>query len=287
VIGPSLSGTSLAVVPLAEKYKTPLVSCAASYKIVHNDKTGKPYKWVFKTPQTDTMAVEAIYTRLQKSGINKIAIISVTSGFGASGRGELMRLAPKYKMNIVADEKYGPKDTDMTAQLTRINAKGVDGIIAWTVGPAMGIIAKNVKQLGIKAPLFECHGSGDPIFWKVAGEAGEGVMMPSTKIVVGDQLPDSDVQKKKIIDYVKAYQKKFNREPGTMVAYGADAAFIVINAIKQVGPDRAKIRDAIENTKGYVGLSGIYNISAKDHNGLSMDDIVMIKATKGGWKLLE
>ena len=111
--------------------------------------------------------------------------------------------------------------------------------------------------------------------------------MPSTKIVVGDQLPDSDIQKKKIINYVKAYRKKFNREPGTMVAYGADAAFIVLNAIKTVGPDRAKIRDAIENTKGYVGLSGIYNISAKDHNGLSMEDIVMIKATKGGWKLLQ
>ncbi len=151
----------------------------------------------------------------------------------------------------------------------------------------MGIIAKNVKQLGIQAPLFECHGAGDPIFWKVAGEAGEGVMMPSTKIVVGDQLPDNDIQKKMIIDYVKAYKTKFNREPGTMVAYGADAALIIVDAIKKVGPDRAKIRDAIENTTGYVGISGIYNISPQDHNGLSMDDIVMIKATKGGWKLLD
>ena len=175
----------------------------------------------------------------------------------------------------------------MTAQLTRIKAQGVDGVIAWTVGPAMGIVAKNIKQLGIKAPLFECHGAGDPIFWKVAGGAGEGVMMPSTKIVVGDQLADNDIQKQKTLDYVKAYKEKFNREPGTMVAYGADAAFIVIDAIKKVGPDRAKIRKAIENTKGYVGLSGIYNISPADHNGLSMQDIVMIKATKGGWKLLK
>jgi branched-chain amino acid transport system substrate-binding protein len=105
--------------------------------------------------------------------------------------------------------------------------------------------------------------------------------------VVADQLPDSDVQKKKIQAYVKAYRKKFEHEPGTMVAYGADAAFIVVDAIKSVGPDRAKIRDAIENTKGYVGISGIYNISPDDHNGLSMQDIVMIKATKGGWKLLD
>jgi branched-chain amino acid transport system substrate-binding protein len=112
-------------------------------------------------------------------------------------------------------------------------------------------------------------------------------MMPSTKIVVADQLPDSDIQKKKIQAYVKAYTQRFGHEPGTMVAYGADAAFIIVDAIKRVGPDRAKIRDAIENTSGYVGISGIYNISAKDHNGLSMDDIVMIKASKGGWELLD
>jgi len=104
---------------------------------------------------------------------------------------------------------------------------------------------------------------------------------------VGDQLADNDIQKQIVLDYVKAYKAKFKHEPGTMVAYGADAAFIMIEAIKKVGPDRAKIRAAIENTKGYVGISGIYNISPEDHNGLAMKDIVMIKATKGGWKLLE
>ena len=71
VIGPSLSGLSLAVIPLAERYETPLVSCAASYRIVYNKKTGKPYRWVFKTPQTDTMAAEAIYTHLKNRGIDK------------------------------------------------------------------------------------------------------------------------------------------------------------------------------------------------------------------------
>lgn len=224
---------------------------------------------------------------MQKHGIKRIGFIYSNEGFGKDGLKNVMVEAPKYGVSVVAEEAFQPKDVDMTAQLTRINALGVDGIIAWTVGPAMGIIAKNVKQLGIMAPLFECHGAGDPIFWKVAGEAGEGVMMPSTKIVVADQLPDNDIQKKKIMDFIKAYKKKFNSEPGTMVAYGADAAFIVVDAIKKVGPDRAKIRDAIENTKGYVGISGIYNMSPEDHNGLLMKDIVMIKATQGGWKLLD
>jgi branched-chain amino acid transport system substrate-binding protein len=291
IIGPTLTGTAMAMRGFIEKEKIPAFMHSGGDVILLaplDKKNPKSLpKWTFKSPYKAADAMGKICQYMSKHGIKKIGFIYSNEGFGKDGLRNVKVQAPKYGVEIVAEEAFQPKDVDMTAQLTRINAKGVDGIIAWTVGPAMGIIAKNVKQLGIKAPLFECHGSGDPIFWKVAGEAGEGVMMPSTKIVVGDQLPDSDVQKKKILDYVKAYKEKFHREPGTMVAYGADAAFIVINAIKQVGPDRAKIRDAIENTKGYVGLSGIYNISPKDHNGLSMDDIVMIKATKGGWQLLE
>jgi len=291
IIGPTLTGTAMAMRGFIEKEKIPAFMHSGGDVILlapldKNDPKSLP-KWTFKSPYKAADAMGKICQYMSKHGIKKIGFIYSNEGFGKDGLRNVMVQAPKYGVEILAQEAFQPKDVDMTAQLTRINAKGVDGIIAWTVGPAMGIIAKNVKQLGIKAQLFECHGSGDPIFWKVAGEAGEGVMMPSTKIVVGDQLPDSDIQKKKIIDYVKAYKEKFNSEPGTMVAYGADAAFIVINAIKQVGPDRAKIRDAIENTKGYVGLSGIYNISPTDHNGLSMEDIVMIKATKGGWKLLE
>jgi branched-chain amino acid transport system substrate-binding protein len=291
IIGPTLTGTAMAMRGFIEKEKIPAFMHSGGDVILlapldKKDPTSLP-KWTFKSPYKAADAMGKICQYMSKHGMKKIGFIYSNEGFGKDGLRNVKTQAPKYGVEVVAEEAFQPKDVDMTAQLTRINAKGVDGIIAWTVGPAMGIIAKNVKQLGIKAPLFECHGSGDPIFWKVAGEAGEGVMMPSTKIVVGDQLPDSDIQKKKILAYVKAYQKKFNREPGTMVAYGADAAFIVVNAIKNVGPDRAKIRDAIENTKGYVGLSGIYNLSAKDHNGLSMKDIVMIKATKGGWKLLE
>ncbi len=291
IIGPTLTGTGMAMRGFIEKEQIPTFMHSGGDVILNAPlKKGDPSstpKWTFKSPYRAADAMGKICEYMSKHGIKKIGFLYSNEGFGKDGLRNVLVQAPKYGIEVVAQEAFHPKDVDMTVQLTRINAKGVDGIIAWTVGPAMGIIPKNVKQLGIKAPLFECHGAGDPIFWKVAGEAGEGVMMPSTKIVVGDQLPDNDIQKQKILDYVKAYKAKFNREPGTMVAYGADAAFIVVEAIKKVGPDRAKIRTAIENTKGYVGISGIYNISPEDHNGLAMKDIVMIKATKGGWKLLE
>ena len=290
IIGPTLTGTAMAMRGFIEKEKIAAFMHSGGDVILKaplkkNDPKSLP-KWTFKSPYRAAHAMGKICEYMSKHSIRAIGFIYSNEGFGKDGLKNVMAEAPKYSVKVVAQEAFEPKDVDMTAQLTRIKAHRVDGIIAWTVGPAMGIIAKNVKQLGIKAPLFECHGAGDPIFWKVAGEAGEGVMMPSTKIVVADQLPDSDIQKKKILAFIKAYKKKFNREPGTMVAYGADAAFIVVDVIKRVGPDRSKIRDGIENTSGYVGISGIYNISPQDHNGLSMKDIVMVKATKGGWKLV-
>jgi len=291
IIGPTLTGTGMAMRGFVEKEHIPTFMHAGGDVILNapleKDNPKSMPRWTFKSPYKAADAMGKICEYMQKNGIKNIGVIYSNEGFGKDGLKNAEVQAPKYGINIVAKEAFEPKDVDMTAQLTRINAAGVDAIIAWTVGPPMGIIAKNTKQLGIKQPLFQCHGAGDPIFWKVAGDAGEGTMMPSTKIVVADQLPDSDIQKKKIQAYVKAYTQRFGHEPGTMVAYGADAAFIVVDAIKRVGPDRAKIRDAIENTRGYVGISGIYNISPEDHNGLSMKDIVMIEATNGGWKLLD
>ncbi len=289
VIGPSLSGTSLAVVPLAEKYKTPLVSCAASYKIVHNDKTGKPYKWVFKTPQTDTMAVEAIYTRLQKAGINKIAIISVTSGFGASGRGELMRLAPKYKMNIVADEKYGPKDTDMTAQLTKIKGTAPQAIVNWSVGPTQVTVLRNYRDLGMTSvPFYQSHGFGSRKNIKLAAGAAEGVFCPLGSCNIAELLKADHPQKGVTTKYMKDYMAKYNEPLSSFGGHAWDALQMVVQALENVGGDKAKIQGYLENhIKGFVGQHGIFNYSADDHNGLTKDAFNMVVVKDGDWALAD
>jgi branched-chain amino acid transport system substrate-binding protein len=289
VIGPSLSGTSLAVVPLAEKYKTPLVSCAASYKIVHNDKTGKPYKWVFKTPQTDTMAVEAIYTRLQKTGIKKIAIISVTSGFGASGRGELIRLAPKYKMNIVADEKYGPKDTDMTAQLTKIKGKSPQAIVNWSVGPTQVTVLRNYRDLGMTGiPFYQSHGFGSRKNIELAAGAAEGVFCPLGACNIAELLPANDPQKAVTMKYMKDYMAKYNEPLSSFGGHAWDALEMVVKALENVGCDKTKIQDYLENhIKGFVGQHGIFNYSPDDHNGLTKDAFHMVVVKNGDWALAD
>ena len=289
VIGPSLSGTSLAVLPVAEQNETPLISCAASYKIVHNEKTGKPYKWVFKTPQTDTMAVEAVYTRLKKSGLNKIAIMSVTSGFGASGRGELIKLAPKYGMTIIADEKYGPKDTDMTAQLTKIKGLAPQAIVNWSVGPTQVVVLRNVRDLGMTSiPFYQSHGFGSRKNIELAAGAAEGVFCPLGACNIAELLSNNHPQKKVTMKYHKDYMAKYKEPLSSFGGHAWDALYMVKQALSSVGDDKAKIRDYLENNiKGFVGQHGIFTYSPDDHNGLTKEAFSMVVVKDGDWSLAD
>lgn len=288
VIGPSLSGTSLAVIPVAEQNKTPLISCAASYKIVHNEKTGKPYKWVFKTPQTDTMAVEAIYTNLFKRGLNKIAIMSVTSGFGASGRGELIKLAPTYGMNIVADEKYGPKDTDMTAQLTKIKGIAPQAIVNWSVGPTQVTVLRNWKDLGMSSiPFYQSHGFGSRKNIELAAGAAEGVYTPLGAVNIAELLTPYDTQYTVTQSYLKNYKAKYNEPLSSFGGHAWDALHMVAKALSAVGDDKAKIRDYLENNiKAFVGQHGVFTYSPDDHNGLTKAAFTMVVVKDGDWALV-
>lgn len=285
VIGPSTSGTSIAVLPLAEEFKTPLVSCAASYKIVTaNPATGEQYKWVFKTPQSDSMAVESIYTFMQKKNITKIAILSVTSGFGASGRGELLRLASKYGIEIVADEKYGPKDNDMTAQLAKIKGLNPEAIVNWSIGPTQITVVRNWKDLGMNnIPFFQSHGFGSRKNIELAGGAAEGVYLPLGSLNIANILPEDHPQKMVTMDYAQKYSQKYNEPLSSFGGHSWDALNLVVNAIKAVGADKAKIRDYLENTTGFVGQHGIFNFSKTDHNGLNKEAFNMLVVKNGDW----
>lgn len=288
VIGPSVSGLSLAVLPVFEKYKTPLVSCAASYKIVNNEKTGKPYPWIFKTPQSDSLAVEAIYTQMQKMGISKIAIISVTDGFGSSGRQELLRLAPQYKMNIVADEKYGPKDTDMTTQLTKIKALAPQAIINWSVGPTQVTVVRNFRDLGMqKITFFQSHGFGSRKNIQLAAGAAEGVYCPLGACNIAELLPAGHPQKQVTINYLHSYMAKTSEPLSSFGGHAWDAMHLVVDALKAVGPDKSKIRSYLENKKNFVGQHGVFNFSPDDHNGLTKDAFQMVVVKNGDWSLAE
>jgi len=285
IIGPSTSGNSMAVVSVAEEAKVPLISCAASYKIVTPIESRK---WVFKVAGSDSHVVEKLFEHMKKQSIQKIAVMSASDGFGASGREEIVRLAPEHGMTVVADERYGPQDTDLSAQLTKIRSAQPQAIINWSTGPTQILAVKNWRDLGMESiPLYQSHGFGSRKNIQLAGPASEGVLLALARVNVGPLLPETDAQKKVIMEYTKAYEERFKEPISSFGGHAWDAMHLAMAALESVGSDAAKIRDFIENTRGFVGQHGIFNFSAQDHNGLSKDDLVMVVVKDGDWALAQ
>src|SRR5512145_1265963 len=284
VVGPSTSGSTLAIVSKMEEAKVPLVSCAAAKKIVD---PVKPY--TFKTPQSDFLAVRKIYQHVKKSGLTKIAIISASDAFGAAGREELVAIAKDAGLNIVADEVFGPKDTDMTAQLTKIKGTDAQAIICWGTNPGPAVIARNRVQLGIKIPLYMSHGVASKKFIELAGaENAEGILLPAGRLIVEGQVPADHPQKKVLGTYKKDYEAEFKQEVSTFGGHAWDALMMVVEAVKIAGStEPAAVRDALEKVKKFYGTAGEFNLSPTDHNGLDAGAFVMVKVTKGDWEMLK
>ena len=285
IIGPSTTGESMAVLALTEKEKIPLISCAAGIKITE---PAKDRKFTFKTPANDHVAVEKILQYAARVKQKNLAILTVTDGFGASGREQLKVSAAQKGFKIVADETYGPKDTDMTPQLTKIRSSKADAIICWGTNPGPAIITKNIKQLGIKTPVYMSHGVASKKYVELASPAAaEGIMLPAGKLAVYDALSKNDPQQKLLREYDAAYKKAHGVEASTFGGYAYDAFLLVTNAIKTKGATPAQIRDGLEQTKKLVSVSGVFTMSANDHNGLDLSAFEMVKIHKGDWSILK
>jgi len=274
----------MAVIPLVEAAQVPFISLAGAVVIIEPVK-----KWVFKTPHTDRMACEKIFIDMQSRKLSKIALISGNGGFDKSMRGQCLGVAKKYGIDVLADETYGDKDTDMTAQLTKIkNTAGVQAVLNAGFGAGPAIVTKNYRQIGITLPLYQSHGVASKDFIKLAGGAAEGVRLPAAALLVADSLPASDPQRSVVVNYEKEYTSRFKSDVSTFGGHAYDGLMIAVEAIKKAGgTDKAKVRDAIEATHGYMGTAGVVNMSASDHMGLDLTAFRMLEVKGGNWTLVK
>ena len=284
IIGPTSTAEGMSVKKIVEEAGVPIVMTVGGDPVIMGGNFGA-YTYVFKSPQRSSTAAQKLYGYLKAKGLTKVALLTASDSFGKDGLGWLEKLASEFGITFAAKESFGPSDTDMTAQLTKIRSAAPQAIIAWTIGPVGSIVAKNKAQLGIAIPLFQCHGLPDPKYIELAGKASEGDRMPATKLMVADALSSADPQKKVIAEFIHLYRDvyKYDREfpINTHSGYAWDAIALVANAMKKAGTDPKALRAAIEQTKGYVGVSGVYNLTPEDHNGLGVDSMVMVQVKNG------
>jgi branched-chain amino acid transport system substrate-binding protein len=188
----------------------------------------------------------------------------------------------------VADETYGANDTDMTAQLTKIKGSGAQAVLNAGFGQGPAIVTRNYRQVGLTAPLYQSHGVASREYIKLAGAAAEGVRLPAAALLVSDLLPSEDPQKPVVAGYRKNYEDKFKADVSAFGGHAYDGLMLAVNAIKAAGStDKAKVRDALERTRGYVGTGGIVNMNANDHMGLDLTAFRMLEVKDGKWSLVK
>lgn len=280
IVGGTTTGSTMSMAPIVEKASTPFVSLAGAVVIVEPLK-----KWVFKTPHTDRMAAEKVFEDMKKRGLSKIALLSETSGFGASGKKETEGMAAKMGITLVANETYGPKDTDMSPQLTKIkNTEGVQAIFVFGLGQGPAIVNKNTKQLGITLPTYHAHGVASEEFIKLSGAAAEGIRLPASALLVAGKLAANDPQKAVVTSYSKAYSERYKEDVSAFGGHAYDGLMLAVEAIKRAGStDKSKVRDALEATKGYIGTGGKVTMSPTDHMGLDLSAFRMLEVRNGDY----
>ena len=279
IVGPSTTGETMAVKAVAEEGGTLLLSCAAAEVIVN-----PVARHVFKTPQKDSYAVVKIFQRMRKMGVTRIGVLTSNTGFGKAGKEQIEKLAPEHGIQIAVNEVYDKAATDLTAEATKLKAANVQALLNWSIEPAQSIVLKNVRQLGLAFPIFQSHGFANIQYVKAAGAAAEGVIFPAGKLVVADLLPDQDPQKAVLLSYKRAYEARFQEDVSAFGGHAWDAFQILARALREAGPDREKVRSAIETMRGFVGTAGIFDFSPTDHNGLDRRAVTMVQIVDGQWR---
>lgn len=288
VVGADSTPVSMAMIPVLQEAMVPMISMASSSAIVE---PVAERKWVFKSAQSNRHTAPWQVRYAKAKGLTKIASFYVNDAYGEDGRDGIRAAAKESGLTIVLEETFNATDTDMTAQLTKLKASGVQALLVTATPPSASILTKQFREMALPIPIIHNHGIGNMSFITLAGEqAAEGVVFPMGKMVAVQALPDSDPQKKVLQDFMRDYQQSAGKPPSTFAGHAWDALQIVLTALAKLpkglplAEQRSRLRDGIEGTKGFVGTAGKFNLSPTDHVGLSVDDIVMARITKGQWE---
>ncbi len=285
IIGPTSTGSGMAMKQYIEDRGVPVLMTVGGDPVIAGGRFG-PFKWTFKVPQRTSTAVRKVYAHLQAQGVKRISLLTATDGFGKDGAEHLQKLAPEFGLTVLASEVIDAKGNDFSAQAFKLAVTKPEAVIVWTIGPAGAIASKNFHALlGQKPLIVQSHGQPDPKFIELAGPAAEGVLMPGTKIMIPGELPDSDPQKALITRFLAEYSRRgLDRKfpINTHSGYAYDAVLLLKDALTRAGKaDREALRQALESSKGVVGISGVFTTGPEDHNGLDTDSLAVLVVKNG------
>jgi len=284
VIGASGTGQTMAMRTDLERAGIPQISMAGGSII-----TDRLSEWAFQTPWPNRIVIPFVLRMMAEDGHTKVGLISDTGGYGVDGRDYVLRSAAAAGVEIVADETFNPGDTDMTSQLTKIRSAEPDAMLLWAAGKEAATIVKNARQLNMSQQVYGGSGIARREFIEGSGEAAEGVMIGTGKILVAESYGEGTAEHEVAASFIERYTEAYGSAPDIFAGHAYDAFGLIVDALSRVegDADGQTLREALEQTEGWIGVGGTFTYSATDHNGLTEDDLVLYVIEDGTWRLVD
>jgi branched-chain amino acid transport system substrate-binding protein len=292
IVGSTVTPNSLAMIDIVADAETPMIAMAASGRVV--DPANPKTKWVFKTPQSDSLMADAIAVSMKGNGVKTLGYIGFNDAYGDSWLTEIKRSAQTAGIKVVSEEKYNRNDASVTGQILKIVATNPDAVLVGASGTPAATPQKELAARNYKGKVYQTHGVANPDFLRVVGKEGNGTILPAGPMLVYEQLPASNPVKKSAAEYVTKYEAKY----GTRSTFGGHAwdAYLLLShaipdALKKAKPGtkefRAALRDGLENVRDVFGAHGVFNMNPQDHNGLDNRARMMIRIEDGKWVVIK
>jgi branched-chain amino acid transport system substrate-binding protein len=285
LIGPSRTGGAMAAIPIVTEAEVVLLCPVSGIGVVQ---PVAERKWVFRPGQGGDLAVSKVLDYAKRAGWTKLGILYSADAYGEDGRDNLRKLAPATGVVLQREESFPANSTDLKSQLAKLKSAGVDAIFMHGLGAPSVIVYKNARELDLNLPIISGHGQANSAFRDAVGDAVIGQPIVGAPVLVWRELPDAHPQRKGAEAFVTQYKARYGELPDMFAAIAYDAANMVLQMIRETNGEREQIRDGLEDRiRNYVGITGVFNFSAQDHAGLKNDALVMMIASKDGWRLAD
>ena len=274
VVGPANSGNALAWLHLPQQKKIPVVVPIGTATEITTRYAKEPQNYLFRVSMVDREQVALLGAYAVKASKDKkIAILADSTGYGQGGIKDATDILALHGVTPVATEKYGPKDTDITSQLSKIKAAGADTVIIYGIADGTAQVLRSMEKINYMPVTLGTWGNLSSLLPKMAGEK-----LSEHLILAASTTEDTNARTKALGERVRKNFPTLTTFPCAAQSY--DSVMLLAAAMKQANStDGPKVAAALENIKGVQGVIKTYDqpFTKTMHEGLNVNDFYLAR----------
>jgi branched-chain amino acid transport system substrate-binding protein len=278
VFGPTNSGNAMAWKHIPNQKKIPVIGNVGSGTDITKPMSAGADNYMFRVSMVDREQVAALMAYVKKHPNAKVGLMAETTGYGQGGLKDMQEIAELQGIKVLATERFGVSDTDMTSQLNKLKAAGVDTVVVWAQGTPIAQLMRSMDKINYFPNVLTSWAADNVTFYDAAGKT-----LAEKPLFMRTVSESHSPAQQKLYDRVGSKLKA--PSAFSFALHGYDSVLLYAAAIKQAGTtDGPAVKAALEDLKAPVnGLLKTYNhaFSKTQHEALTAKDFVWIKWKDG------